>query len=650
MTRALAFLLVRSVRGRLVQALRRLRQPRYLIGFLIGGGWAAFWISSLFGGSLVGFDFFGEVQFGPPPEVFEALAGPLGQAVQLGIALLLAAGITVWWLLPFGKSALEFSESELHLLLPAPVPRRRLIQYGILRSQPGVLLGVSIVTFFSRPRGLAPALGMFAGVWIFMTIWDLHSKGRGLWLARLSELPPAAAWRRRLLLWAALLILWVSVIAGLNAVAIDVLSPPPGGSIDPPQDFAAAVDDDFRDRLVELVSLHATRAWTGLLGWALTPFLLLIVPVFAGFGSSSVAQLAAAWVVPLLLLVAHNEWVVRGQTTFEEAALAHARQRSREADPSASLWRSSQLRRRWRPFKLASRGSPERAIVWKNLMLAQRLPFKFLVAAGALVIALLIATVPSGILPARWAGVLQIGGAALMLFPPLFSTRSLRNDLRSDLLKLEMIRPWPLRGARMFLAQVTAPFVLVALRVAFGGLLLIGVDSALELGLIDFSASRELAEALEISNLRGKAELASSLGVSPLLLTPLAVLGVLPLSLAVALLSLGLENLAALTFPGWVPLGRNKKQAASQLGHNLLLFMALSIALFFGLLPGVLVVGGTLLAQLWFWEIPLSAWEFPLLGIAGAAPVVAVVVALAGVGGSLWDRLDPSEEILAGSL
>ena len=640
MTRALLFLLARSVRGRLVQALRRLREPRYLVGFLIGGGWAAFWLSSIFGHSLIGFDLSGEVQFGPPPEVFEALAGPLGEAAQLAIALLLAAVVSIWWLLPFGKSTLEFSESELHLLLPAPVRRRRLIQYGILRSQPGVLLGVVIVTFFSRPRGVAAALGMFAGVWIFMSIWDLHAKGRGLWLARLAELPAVAAWRRRLLLWATLLVLWVLVIAGLNAVFVDVLESP----------ITETIGDDTLDRLVELVSSHADEAWNGLLGWALTPFLLLIIPIFAGLGASSLLQLLAAWTVPLMLLVAHNEWVVRGQTSFEEAALAHARQRNREADPSARLWRRSQLRRRWRPFALAPRGSPELAIVWKNLMLVQRLPLKILLAASVVLIALLIATVPTGLLPARWVGVLQIGGAALMLFPPLFSTRSLRNDLRSDLLKLEMIRTWPLRGGRMFLAQMAAPFVIVATRVAFGALLLVGVDTALELGLIDFSASRELAAALDLSEVRGKAELAAALGVSAILLTPLAVLGVLPLSLAVALLSIGLENIAALTFPGWVPLGMNKKQAASQLGHNLLVFMALSIALFFGLLPGVLVIGGTLMAQIWLWGIPLNAWEFPLLGVAGAAPVVAIVVALAGVGGSLWDRLDPSEEILTGSL
>lgn len=641
MTRALLFLLVRSVRGRIVQALRRLREPRYLIGSLIGLGWAAFWLSSVFGRSMVGFDLSGDVQFGLPSETLELISGPLGRALQLGIALLLATGLTLWWLVPLGRNALQFSESELHLLLPAPVSRRCLIQYGVLRSQPGVLFGVAIVTFFTRPRGFMATVATFAAVWIFMSLWDLHSKGRGLWLARLAEIPLGAAWRQRLLLWASLLAMWVLVVAGLNAVLADVLAT---GTA------TVTLSEDGLDALVHMASLHADNAWAGPLGWALTPFLVLIAPIFAGIGSSTPVQLLVAWAIPSLLLLAHNEWVVRAQVRFEEAALEHARRRGREADPAARLWRRSQRRRQWRPFPLTSRSTPELAIAWKNVMLVQRLPFKTLFAAGIALIVLLIAPVPSGLLPARWVHVLQVGGAALMLMPPLFSPRTLRNDLRTDLLKFEMIRPWPLSGARMFLAQVAAPFLLIAIRVGFGALLLVGVDTALELGLIDLAADAELAESWGLSGVGGKVELAAWLGVSPLLLTPLVVLALLPLSLAVALLSIGLENLAALTFPGWVPLGMNRRQAASQLGHNLLVFMALSIALFFGLAPGALIISATLAAQLWIWEIPLNAWELPLLGIAGALPILAEVVAIAGVGGSLWDRLDPSEEILAGSI
>ena len=200
-------------------------------------------------------------------------------------------------------------------------------------------------------------------------------------------------------------------------------------------------------------------------------------------------------------------------------------------------------------FPLTPRSRPEMAIVWKNVMLVQRLPFKTLFAAGIALIALLIVTVPTGFLPARWVGVLQIGGAALMIFPPLFSARTLRNDLRTDLLKLEMIRPWPLPGARMFLAQVAVPFILIAMRVGFGALLLVSVDTAIELGLINFANGAGPAESSGLWEAAAKTDLAAGLGVSPMLLTPLVVLGVLPLSLTVALLSIGLENLGSANIP-----------------------------------------------------------------------------------------------------
>ncbi len=95
-------------------------------------------------------------------------------------------------------------------------------------------------------------------------------------------------------------------------------------------------------------------------------------------------------------------------------------------------------------------------------------------------------------------------------------------------------------------------------------------------------------------------------------------------------------------------LGTAKKQAASKFGQHMLVFMALSIVMFAGLLPGVLTVAAVVAAQTLVWGMPISAWELPLLGLAGAIPIGAVVVALAVLGGHLWDRLDPSAEMLAG--
>ncbi len=140
MNPALLFLLVRSVRGRIVRSLRLLKQPKYLIGILVYGAWRGFWMSNFI------YDFFDveegerivEVQFGGMEGIHEVAAETL-PAVHLVAALLLAFAITVWWLVPWGRLALNLRQSEIHLLAPAPVQRRHLLQYATLRSQPGIL-------------------------------------------------------------------------------------------------------------------------------------------------------------------------------------------------------------------------------------------------------------------------------------------------------------------------------------------------------------------------------------------------------------------------------------------------------------------------------------------------------------------------------
>ena len=71
------------------------------------------------------------------------------------------------------------------------------------------------------------------------------------------------------------------------------------------------------------------------------------------------------------------------------------------------------------------------------------------------------------------------------------------------------------------------------------------------------------------------------------------------------------------------------------------------VALALGLLPGAVLVGAWLWLQLRVVEIPLIAWELPVLGLLAVIPLVVIVGLLTRFGGVLWDRLDPSAEILS---
>ena len=633
MVGALAFVLVRSVRGRTVQMARRLKEPRYLFGFLVGAGWILFWAGRFFIGTNWSTTNF---QFGPTQEILQAAAGPIGQALQVILATLLAIGGILWWAVPFGRNSLEFTEPELHLLLPSPVPRRALIQYGVLKSQPGVLIGVVITAFFMGPGTFWGSAATLLALWLFFSLWDLHAKGRGLWYAQLHELAPAARWRWQIMLWLLLLGALITVAVLALQLGLEIITRPL-------PDFEAVAE------LLESAETFGEAAWNSPLASVLTPIIWLLQPFFRGIAG----DLGFAWVVtlafPAALLFVHNEWVVRSQSRFEETALAQAKKRNKQAKGNSNFWRRTRARRGWATFPLPPAGRPETAILWKNLMLVQRLPLTVALAAPTALLVALLAMIAVGILPVWLAIILQLIGLIVMLATPLFNARAARNDFRADLLRLEIMRTMPIGGVRMFLAEISAPVSVAMLQVLFGVIVFMGIDTLNGLGWIggDSSASVNGSRVVFLSAEAMQA-IADYLHVNRLALVPLAVAGYLPIALAVTSLTASLENIAALAFPGWVQLGTTKKQAASKVGQHVLVFMALSIVMFAGLLPGVLTVGAVVAVQVLVWNIPLSAWELPVLGLAGALPIGAVVVALAVLGGRLWDRLDPSAEMLAG--
>ena len=629
---ALAFVLVRSLRGRIVQMARRLKEPRYLFGFLVGAGWVLFWLGRVFLRSDWSVDF----QFGPTQEVLQAVAGPIGQALEVTLATFLAICGILWWAVPFGRNSLEFTEPELHLLLPSPVSRRALIQYGVLKSQPGVLIGVVITSIFMGPGTFWGTAATLVALWLFFTLWDLHAKGRGLWYARLDELTPGKKWRQQIVLWLLLLGALVALAVLAVELGLEVMT-------QPFPDFEA----DTGTALRESAEIFAGVAWQSPLAWALTPIIWLIRPFFRAV----TGDLGLAWFVtlafPAVVLIAHNEWVVRSQSRFEETALAQAKKRNATAQGNSAFWQRTRARRKWAPFRLAPGGPPETAILWKNLMLAQRLPLKIALGVPMAIVLVLFAMMATGLIAAWLVVMLQGITILLMMVGPLFSARGARNDFRSDLLRLEIMRTMPITGIRMFLAEISAPVVVAMLPMLFGALVFMGIDTLRELGLAGDGASESSVRALTAAT-EAKQRIAQYLHAHRLALVPLALAAYLPVGLVVALLTASIENVAALTFPGWVRLGTSKKQAASKFGQHMLVFIALSIVIFAGLLPGVLTVAAVVGVQTLVWGVPISAWELPVLGLVGALPIGAVVVALAMFGGHLWDRLDPSAEMLAG--
>ncbi|MEO8033613.1 MAG: putative ABC exporter domain-containing protein, partial [Acidobacteriota bacterium] len=146
MTSAFLFITARSFKNRIWTRFRRLREPRYLVSFL--AGLAYMW-----------FMFFRRAH-----RSNVVLAGTLGKGLHIGdlgrdlastavLAIMLLA-----WALPSQSGGVEFSEAEIQFLFPAPVSRRQLLLYKLLRGVPQMLFTVAIMTFFGFRQSMVVGL------------------------------------------------------------------------------------------------------------------------------------------------------------------------------------------------------------------------------------------------------------------------------------------------------------------------------------------------------------------------------------------------------------------------------------------------------------------------------------------------------------
>ena len=133
--------------------------------------------------------------------------------LELGGALALFVIVLLAWIIPHERAALTFTEAEVAFLFPAPVTRRNLIHYKLIRSQMRIFFSVVILT--CSPGGSAAIRLIHAlGWWLILSTLNLHFLGssftrtllldRGIsnWLRRLLVLGLAAAMAAGVWLWA----------------------------------------------------------------------------------------------------------------------------------------------------------------------------------------------------------------------------------------------------------------------------------------------------------------------------------------------------------------------------------------------------------------------------------------------------------------
>jgi hypothetical protein len=199
-------------------------------------------------------------------------------------------------------------------------------------------------------------------------------------------------------------------------------------------------------------------------------------------------------------------------------------------------------------------------------------------------------------------------------------------------LQIEVLRTWPLAGKRLVLAEILAPAVNVFFTLLAGCALL---ASAVVGDALDRRADRV--------HLLPKVLFG---GVHPLLALPVILSCALIAGMSVALLSISLQNLAVLVLPSWIGLGaRASRRGTAVVGQRMLVAIGYLLAMTVAALPTLLVLGAAVALHL-FLEAPFHLWELPLFTLVTAALLGTKVLLLARMAGMVWDRLDPSKEIL----
>lgn len=593
---ALLYLRVTSFRNWVVSRVRRLRQPKYLVGAIVGCAYFYFF-------------FFRPLGQGPGPRPGAVVPDPAREALEAAVALPAdwlpvttafgALGLLVFttfmWVVPTQRAALGFTEAEIAFLFPAPVHRRWLVHFRLLSAQLRSLVGAVVMMLFSHRWSAfgGNALTHAIGWWFIFSALNLHFSGATFTLTRLTDLG-FGAWRRRLLV--------LGAIAGVSTVAIlrlpaELPVPPLGTGIDLP----AASE--------WLIALTTTAP----LSWLLAPFGLVAAPFLAVDARAFLLALGPA----VAVLTLHYLWVVRSAVAFEDAAVDYAQKRGARL----AAWRSGGRRPdqtfakgRPGPFRLAASGRPEVAFLWKNLL--STWPY-FTLRVWAIAAFVIVAAGvwlnrhPDAHLLASTVGAVALVFAAYVLIVgPQFA----RQDIRSDLAHADILKTYPLPGWQILLGELLTPTVILT--------------GVLWLALLTATVALQAAGP-QIGWLTPSLRVAAGLGLA----------FVAPVVVALQLL---VPNAAALLFPGWFQLSRTRGGGPEVIGQRMIFFFAQVVTMLGALLPAGLAGGAVILMFHWLIGLPAA--------VALAAVAVFVVLAAevwAGVRwlGTRFETLDLSADL-----
>jgi hypothetical protein len=512
-----------TAKNRMRRRLLRLREPRYLIGAAVGSAYLFFAVF----GRMRTRRFTGRGSRGPAPTSFLPAFGAAGPALG-GLALLLAAAVS--WLMPFSSGLLDFTKAETEFLFAAPISRRQLLLYRLVRSQWAVFFGAVIVALTYPAASVSTRIRGLISIWLILM--TSHVFFTGVTLARGRLRSGASAGQR---------IAWLPVLVTLGAV-LTVLA-----------DVGLRIWAEPIMTANEAVGLIVDVSSSGLSHIVLLPFIALVRPLFA----ESFQEFALVLPAAVAIYAATIVWVLRADEAFGEVAQDLAEARDNRPAKKVTAYQARPV-----GWTLALEGRSETAFVWKAALQTFRIVDRRVLMRGAFVLAWMTVAVAlfsraRGL--AQGLGVFAAFGSAFVIF---FGPQVLRIDLRQDLQHLELLKTWPAPAAAVVRGEIAWPAtVITCLAWTFGAV-------AMFLSAAAFS--------------RTGLSWRMAGGAAGMILAP-----------ALVLAQYTIHNATALMFPAWIPVGGARPRGVDAMGQRLIMLGGTWIMLVLAMAPGA-IAGGVL--------------------------------------------------------
>jgi hypothetical protein len=516
-----------SARNRARVRLKRLREPRYLVGAIAGVAYLYFAVFAR--GRRPGVRA-GRGRGADPSSIFPPAFQMAGTSV-VGLAALVFAALA--WVLP-GKSALlQFSEAERMFLFPAPVSRRQLLAHRLVRTQFGSLIASGFIALFATPVSGLARVRLAFGFWVLLV--TIRTYFGAVVLARAGLRSAVPAERRRASIPMAAMVAGVAVVGA--SVVRQLLQP------------AAGVSD--------VVVQIARATSTGLPSVVLWPFVAILRPPFAQSTPAFLAALASS----LVVLAAVIAWLLMSDAAFDAVAGEGGGKGEPVVKRTRVMPRAATV-----GWTLPLTGRPELALLWKGAMETLRAAnvksWRLVPPIVALLIGIFGATfgVMGGQKIQGTSAFLMALGIIVAGFSAILGPQMFRLDLRSDFEHLDLLKTWPLRAADVIRGEMAWPVIVVSL------VMWLGVFTAAV-----FSSTA--APSLPLTG-RWSFAIAAAVGGPALIAAQYVV-----------------HNAMTVLFPAWVQIGSQRVRGIDAMGQRLIMLAAIVVSLAVFALPGAIAGG-----------------------------------------------------------